>query len=134
MIRGRFPAALLLLASAHASAQAEATVAPISWLCWVQPRELNVIYCGEAGEPGALPSAPPRDDPLPSQYGADLFADSQRRNITRLVRTAPDLYANRIWRIPVISPIVDVQRGHELVRSTMCGRENACTVELALPP
>lgn len=134
MIRGSFPAALVLLASAHANAQSEATLAPISWLCWVQPRELNVVHCRETGEPGLLPSTPPRDDPLPRQYGADLFADAQRRNITRLVRAAPDLYANRVWSIPVISPIVDVQRGHELVRSTMCGRETACTVELALPP
>lgn len=65
-----------------------------------------------------------------AHYANDLFAQAGRRNITRLIRTAPEHYANRLWSIPVMSPVIEAPFARELALSVMCGRESECYVEL----
>ena len=102
----------------------------LTWTCVLRPRDSSVIECRERQPLPEMTPGTLRQDPMPASYPADLFAAGAGRNITRLVRTAPELYAGRIWNIPLISPLIDSERGRELARSVMCGREPECRVEL----
>lgn len=103
----------------------------VSWSCVPKWRDSSIVECREL-EPSAERAALFPEDPLPPTYMAELFAPGQSKNITRLVRTAPEQYAGRTWAIPLISPLIDAARGRELVQAVMCGREPDCSVELTI--
>jgi hypothetical protein len=104
----------------------------ISWYCWLAGDSQNIVQCVSDTDAGFVEaslglSAEITDGQLLQR---DLFARGASPNLTRLVRTNPSAYGDRIWTIPLLGPALEMEHVQRLARAIMCGAEPVCSVRL----
>ncbi|MEW5882282.1 MAG: hypothetical protein AB1761_17815 [Pseudomonadota bacterium] len=109
-------------------ALADAPPQLIEWICGLESSQAEAIRCQlQQAVPGQFADATyERVDAR--QIRTELLRPDAARNVTRLVREAPERYADEIWWIPLHRAPTDLALVQELARSVMCGSDRACRV------
>ncbi len=121
---------LLVCFAAHTGIALANEPAPqfVEWICGLESVRADLVRCQlEQAVPGQFADAAGRRAD-PRQIRTDLFRAGTAHNVTRLVREAPQRYADEIWWIPLYRAPSDMALVRELAQSVMCGSDRACRV------
>lgn len=100
----------------------------VEWICGLESARAESIRCQlQQAVPGQLADATDRRADA-RQIRTDLFRPGAAHNVTRLVREAPQRYADEIWWIPLYRAPTDTALVRELAQSVMCGSDPACRI------
>jgi hypothetical protein len=100
----------------------------VEWICGIESARPESIRCQlQQAVPGQFTDTSGRRADA-RQIHADLFRPGAAHNMARLVREAPQRYADEIWWIPLYRAPTDMALVRELAQSVMCGADSACRI------